>query len=90
MCTSMNYQPFRIVVVRGNDREKFRESLLGSNARATTNAAAYVTFITDASIFIIIIDPSQSCDMFADMMHRSTVPEGSINFTNGYGILIYI
>lgn len=51
MCTSMNYQPYRVIVVREKaEREKFRECLVPGNAEATSTCQAYVIFLADVSI----------------------------------------
>lgn len=56
MCTSMNFQPFRVVVTRTpEEREKFRTCLVPANAKATENCQAYVTFLADISIIAVNI-----------------------------------
>lgn len=51
MCTSMNLQPYRVVVAREkNMKDKVRECLVGSNTNSTKNASAFVTFLCDISI----------------------------------------
>lgn len=90
----MNFQPVRIIVTREpSEREKFRECLVGANAKATANCQAYVTFFADISItyyrFYYIIDPTQSIKMFEDMMHRSTAPQGAIDYAVSTGKLFH-
>lgn len=51
MCTSMNYQPYRLIVIRAPaEREKFRKCLAEGNVAATSTCQAYVVFLADVSI----------------------------------------